>query len=113
MWLRGTQTVPVVSPTPRRWPRLVGLAVFSTVWVSFVFLAGLASSEGSAGTAPGLYVLLGIGFLGATGMAYAGVRRSGASRGRSGSIALATGVMSYVVAFVTATAALWAIVAFS
>ena len=97
----------------RLWPRVVGLVALSTGWIFFVFVIGLAGSEGSTSTPAGLYVLLGLGFLGAAGIAYPSIRRSGARRGRSALTALAMGFTSYVAAFVTAAVALWALVTFS
>jgi len=105
----------VLPPTRRHrlWPRVVGLTALSTGWIFLVFVIGLAGSEGSASTAPGLYVLLGLGLLGAASIAYPSIRRSGAPRGSSAVTALAMGFMAYVAAFVTAAVALWALVTFS
>ena len=92
---------------------MAGLVTLSTGWIFFVFVIGLAGSEGSTGTAPGLYVLLGLGLLAAAGIAYPSIRRTGAPMGRSAATALGVGLASYITAFVMAAVAVWALVTFS
>ena len=90
-----------------------GLVALSAVWVVFVFVVGLAGSEGGSGTATGIFVLLALGLLGAIGIAYRRIRRRDASTGRLVLTAVGMGASSFGAALVMADLAVWALVSIS
>ena len=110
-WSHQTHSAKHDGHTRRRlW---LGLIVLSAGWIMFVFVVGLAGSEGDTGTAAGIFALLALGLLGSVGVAYRRIRRRDASTERPILTAVGMGAASFLAAFVLADLAVWALVSFS